>query len=152
LIWRGAWNPATAYIASDAVSHAGSAYIATTPSTGEEPGTGASWDLLAAQGEQGPAGSGGGGGGFPETYLVANPRNNGTAITEDGSAVREQIAFCEAGDNVISGGYETYDRDSMRILTSEPYFGPDGVEGWRVVVDDTSRSWSTRALCADTSP
>lgn len=152
LVWRGAWSAATQYSANDAVSHDGSAYIATGANLSEEPGTGPSWDLLASQGDEGPPGAGTGGGDFPNLYIVATPRSGGTMIVVDGSDQQELIAYCDAGDRVVSGGYETFDRDAILLRTSEPYHAPDGSEGWRVVVDKTDRSWSTRALCADTTP
>jgi lysophospholipase L1-like esterase len=66
LIWLGAYNPATAYVATDAVSYNGSSYYAVaavtnTPPTGT-PQSATFWNLLAqagatgAQGVAGPAG------------------------------------------------------------------------------------------------
>jgi hypothetical protein len=150
LIWRGAWNPVNAYLANDAVQHEGSAYIAIAPSTGEEPGTGASWDLLAAKGDEGPPGAGGGGGGgFPSTYLVTTTTSPGTPIVIDGRTVREHIASCDPGDYVLSGGFWVNPRDGIVYAFSEPVLNVGGAEGWRVVVQDTTRNWYATALCAD---
>lgn len=56
LTWRGAWDTATAYVALDGVAYNGSSYIAVSASTGEAPGSGAAWMLLARAGDVGPAG------------------------------------------------------------------------------------------------
>src|SRR3954469_13495152 len=57
LRWRDAWAAATAYAKNDAVSYAGSAWIARKASTGVQPGTDATaWALLAQKGARGPAG------------------------------------------------------------------------------------------------
>lgn len=56
--WRGAYNSGVAYTARDAVSHRGSAWMATGATQNEEPSsTSQSWDLMAAQGSEGPRGS-----------------------------------------------------------------------------------------------
>jgi hypothetical protein len=60
LNWRGPWSASTAYAVPDAVFHAGSAWIATVSSTGDEPGLVSSWQVLAsggAAGLQGPQGA-----------------------------------------------------------------------------------------------
>lgn len=153
LVWRGPWSAATAYSANDAVSHGGSAWIATGASTNEEPGTGSNWDLLASQGDEGPPGTGGGGGAFPDTYLVVTETSPGTAIVIDGRTVREHIATCNPGDKVLSGGFWTNPRDGLVYHFSEPVLDVGGSEGWRVVFgNDTTRSWYAIALCADTTP
>jgi len=57
LDWKGPWNAATRYKENDAVSFNGSSYISLIDDNiGNQPGSSASWDLLAAQGEQGPQG------------------------------------------------------------------------------------------------
>ena len=53
--WRGAWDNAAAYVANDAVAYNGSAYICLTDNTGSEPPS-ASWNVLAAKGDQGGRG------------------------------------------------------------------------------------------------
>ena len=53
IIWQGAWNVATAYDVGDGVFHLGSSYIAIADNTGETPGTGSSWGLLAQRGSDG---------------------------------------------------------------------------------------------------
>lgn len=76
---RGAWNGATAYVPYDVVSHNGSSWAAIANSTNIVPAEGAAWTLLAAkgdqgpagaQGEQGPAGSGGSGGGAEADFIA----------------------------------------------------------------------------------
>lgn len=59
LTWRGAWDTATAYVALDGVEYRGSSFIAVSASTGEAPGSGNAWMMLAragATGADGPAG------------------------------------------------------------------------------------------------
>jgi len=59
LTWRGAWSTTASYAYLDAVSHAGSSWVANLSSSGEEPGLVSSWQLLAGKGEagsQGPTG------------------------------------------------------------------------------------------------
>lgn len=56
LNWKGAWDPAATYAADDAVSHAGSSWVAKQPSTGVAPAEGAAWTILARKGDKGPAG------------------------------------------------------------------------------------------------
>ena len=51
--WQGAWGVGTAYDVGDGVFHQGSSYIAIAESTGEPPGTGPSWGLLAQRGSDG---------------------------------------------------------------------------------------------------
>ena len=55
--WRGVWDNAAAYVANDAVAYNGSAYICLTDNTGSEPSS-ASWNVLAAKGDQGGRGAG----------------------------------------------------------------------------------------------
>jgi hypothetical protein len=138
---------------NDAVSHDGSAWIATASNINEEPGSGSSWDLLASKGDQGPSGSGGGGGAFPVTYLVNSPLGPGTNVTIDGRIDQEHIATCDAGDTVLSGGFWAKPRDTILFLFAEPLLDVGGLEGWRVVADNTTgRNWYAIALCADTTP
>lgn len=59
LTWSGAWDVSTTYEVRDAVRHDGSSWIAIAATTGEEPGTGASWELLSARGNTGPEGPAG---------------------------------------------------------------------------------------------
>jgi hypothetical protein len=54
--WKGTWSAATAYAINDAVSSAGSSYIAITGNTNQVPPN-ANWNLLAQVGSTGPAGS-----------------------------------------------------------------------------------------------
>lgn len=54
---RGAWAAGTDYVVDDLVTLDGSSYIAVADSTGEEPGTGASWTLIAAAGAPGAPGT-----------------------------------------------------------------------------------------------
>lgn len=54
--WTGAWDAATLYGKSDVVRYNGSSYVAVAANTGETPGGGASWTVLADQGPEGPQG------------------------------------------------------------------------------------------------
>lgn len=56
LTWQGAWAAGTAYAVRDAVSHAGSSYVAIAASTGSTPPS-ASWQILAAGGATGATGA-----------------------------------------------------------------------------------------------
>lgn len=53
LEWKGTWNNATAYAASDAVSHGGGSWICVTAHTNQIPKLGPYWDVLAAKGVDG---------------------------------------------------------------------------------------------------
>ena len=44
------------YVVNDMVSHGGSSYVAVAPNIDQQPGVGASWNLLAGQGAAGPPG------------------------------------------------------------------------------------------------
>jgi type VI protein secretion system component Hcp len=57
--WLGAWNGGTAYEIGDAVSENGSSYIAIADNTGELPGSGPSWGVLALRGIDGRDGESG---------------------------------------------------------------------------------------------
>jgi hypothetical protein len=70
VVWRGVYSGATTYATNDAVSYNGSAFIATAGVTGTAPGTSGApvspWQVLAAQGSTGGAGTGGGPNGSPD--------------------------------------------------------------------------------------
>lgn len=50
MVWRGAWESAAEYSASDVVSHDGSSYICTAAHTDQQPPNGLYWDSLAERG------------------------------------------------------------------------------------------------------
>jgi hypothetical protein len=56
LTWCGVWDIVIVYVALDGVAYNGSSYIAVSASTGEAPGSGAAWMLLARAGDVGLAG------------------------------------------------------------------------------------------------
>lgn len=56
LTWKGPWTITTTYAINDVVSNAGSAWIAVAANTGQQPGTSASWNLMAQKGADAPAG------------------------------------------------------------------------------------------------
>jgi hypothetical protein len=58
LTWRGSWDPATFYDATDAVEHGGSSFVALVSNVASPP-PGSDWDLLAAAGAAGPQGPAG---------------------------------------------------------------------------------------------
>lgn len=52
--WQGAWDPGTAYVNRDTVSHEGSSWLATGDTVaGQEPGVDGVWEPLAMKGEPG---------------------------------------------------------------------------------------------------
>ena len=57
--WQGTYDAAADYAVGDAVSYAGSSYVATAPVVGVTPGN-TPWALLAAKGDPGTGGGGGG--------------------------------------------------------------------------------------------
>lgn len=77
-VWRGAYNPATTYLALDAVEFNGSGYIATASVQGEDPDVSASWDLFAAKGDDGAQGLPGADG-ADAAYSNATPQPPGVA-------------------------------------------------------------------------
>jgi hypothetical protein len=60
LIWRGMWDAGTTYAINDAVEDGGTSYIATAPSTNEQPPNASFWDVLALRGQDGASGTGSG--------------------------------------------------------------------------------------------
>lgn len=62
LQWRGGWTSTEIYAVDDAVHHNGHAWISLIDDNSDEPGVGDgtdTWNLLAAQGAEGPAGENG---------------------------------------------------------------------------------------------
>ena len=56
--WRGPWRSDTEYAERDAVSHAGSSYIAVQQNSGTEPGTDDKvWEVMASEGDPGQDGA-----------------------------------------------------------------------------------------------
>jgi len=55
LVWQGPWDNSTYYVATDAVEHDGSCYVALDAHTGSEPPS-SHWALLAAKGDNGEPG------------------------------------------------------------------------------------------------
>jgi hypothetical protein len=100
LTWLGDWDVSVAYVARDVVHYDGSAWVAVAPQTGEMPGSGASWNLLALRGDTGPTGSvgslSGDVTGAPDATVLA-PNAVGTNEIEDGSILAADIA----GDQVV---------------------------------------------------
>ena len=80
LTWLGAWDGTKAYRVNDAVQFSGSGYIAVTPvaaptsGTNTSPDQSSAWQLLAAQGAQGPQGVAGPPGSAVSPNLVATLR------------------------------------------------------------------------------
>ena len=96
-VWLGPWDAGTTYTEGDAVSHDGSAWLASGTSTGEEP-PGADWDLLAQAGAPGTPGTngtngtdGGGGGGGPDVPHGFVLTKQGVVIARGGTG-----SWCEA--------------------------------------------------------
>jgi hypothetical protein len=59
VVWRGPWSSTTAYVANDAVSNAGSSWVAKRASTNVVPAAGLDWDIIAAVGQVGATGPAG---------------------------------------------------------------------------------------------
>jgi len=57
IVWRGAYNPATAYVPNDAVYYNGSSYVCILASTGNLPTNVTYWNTLAIAGEDGAPGA-----------------------------------------------------------------------------------------------
>jgi len=56
-VWRGTWDPGTAYVPYDSVAHQGSCYVCVQANTNNNPASSpVRWNLLAAKGDQGQQG------------------------------------------------------------------------------------------------
>ncbi len=90
LVWRGAWNAATAYAVGNAVSSGGSAFICISANTGALLTDAASWSLLASKGDAGVKGDPGTAGAagliWRAAYNVATAYAINDAVSYDGSA------------------------------------------------------------------
>lgn len=111
LAWQGAWDSATSYAVSDAVSYQGSSYIAIQAGTNHLPTDTAYWDVLAAEGATGAtgaAGSNGANGTGSGANFICNGRltlTSGTAVTTADVTGATTIYFTPFQGNQIS----TYD-------------------------------------------
>lgn len=156
LAWRGKWTETTAYAINDAVSYAGSAYIAVSANQGEIPLSGAGWDVLAQQGETGEQGPAGPVGvtirsteGIGITYYDAYAGRNRTKL----------VAPCLPGETVLSGGYTGFwDSSETAVWESKPvhdYLASGESEprqGWQIIFPANTggqvKTWTVYATCA----
>jgi hypothetical protein len=88
LVWRGPWQPDTAYVKDDAVQVQGSSYVAIGPSRDQKPPSPA-WDLVAKKGRDGqdgmsPVNNGGGGGSGGGSGLPAGGTEGQALIKQSG--------------------------------------------------------------------
>lgn len=78
----------------------------------------------------------------------------------------QQVAVCQPGDIVLSGGYRFALVTNMIVITTEPVSSYDlpetagqieSFQGWRVQLQNGGNNgvphqWTVWALCADTQP
>ena len=97
MVWKGAWNSATAYTKDDAVSHSGSSYICIQAGTNQNPATAtAYWELMAQAGTNGTNGTNG-------TDLGTTLTTQGDIVYRDGSGL-QRLAAGTNGQALITGG------------------------------------------------
>ena len=154
LAFAGEWDAARPYARDAVVTSTGSAWIATAPSTGEQPGTGPSWAMFAAggtPGEQGPPGADGAPGapGLDGTDGVNGVNGVDGAPGAAGPAGPPGIATLlrpQAARIVDSAG----DQGAWTSIA----IGADGVPViafWSVTTGDDTRSGLEVVRCADTT-
>jgi hypothetical protein len=116
--WQGLWSAATQYAANDAVSLAGTSYIAKVANMNNSPDTHPTlWDVLAAKGAAGPAGSGSGdmlrANNLNDVASISTSRNNlglkGAAILDVGTTA----GTVAAGDDARINGAVQHTGDTM---------------------------------------
>ena len=136
LTWQGEWAAGTAYVVDDAVSYQGSSYVAIAASTGEAPGSGTSWDLLAQKGdtgEQGPQGiqgeQGEPGPQGPAGTFSGMSSYFGAQVAVASQSVGTGRAECPAGKIPVTGGWSG--TSGMSVYRS---YKPIDFNGWEVVV------------------
>jgi hypothetical protein len=102
--WRGEWDRTAAYDPRDAVARNGSSFIATAPSTGDNPPDApARWQLLASKGDPGRDGQDG---------APGAPGQNGTSfvwkgVWQAGTTYHVQDAVSHNGSSYIAKGITT---------------------------------------------
>jgi len=143
LVWRGEWQADVEYVVSDAVAYMGSSYIAIEPSQNERPGTGNSWDVLAAAGSVGPAGPTGPPTSSGGTTIVRRDAQE-FSVTIEADESHSFVALCEAGETIIGGGaYPINVSGAPWILTGSG--SPTQVQWWMTYWNQ-SEAPSTAAL------
>lgn len=94
MVWKGAWNSATAYTKDDAVSHSGSSYICIQAGTNQNPATAtAYWELMAQAGTNGTNG----------TDVGTTITTQGDILYRDGSGL-QRLAAGTNGQVLQTGG------------------------------------------------
>lgn len=125
LNWRGTWSENETYAERDAVSFAGSAYIATADGLSgldDTPGIDPAWQLLAAKGEDGANGPAGADGEDGENGADGAPG-------QDGAQGPRGLTWRGEWDNAIDNPHHPYQTDD-----AVHYLG----DAWISLIDDNS--------------
>ncbi len=139
LIWLGAWNNTTAYVATDGVSDLGASYIAIAPSTGIEPYTdtaGTYWQLLAQKG----SGGGGGGSGTP---LVPTPSIYGSDNGYTGYTAIARLHGASFATLPASGGWKIALSNVTGSITASKVVILRTLAMSQTVIDSTTVTFAT---------
>lgn len=128
MVFRGAYSTATAYVALDVVTHAGSAYVCTAATTGNEPPNAVYWHQIAAKGDTGSAGENGTDGadgmdGYsPTVSVTAIAGGNRITITDaSGTQTFDVLNGAGAGDMLTS----VYDQNGNGVVDNAEKLGGD---------------------------
>lgn len=109
LKWQGAWSSSTAYAINDAVSLAGSSYVAVAASTNQTPPNATYWALLASVGAAGSNGSGAG----TVTSIICGAGLSGGTITVSGTcSITAPVTVALGGTNATSASGTALDNIS----------------------------------------
>ncbi len=109
LTWRGPWSATASYASDDAVSYNGNSFIAVAANANEAPGSGSSWNLLAAKGDKGDTGA---------TGQTGAAGQNGA----DGKTILSGIG--------APGGAVGQDGDFYLDTQAETLYGPKANGAW----------------------
>ncbi|QHN04617.1 hypothetical protein FTO74_15540 [Granulicella sp. WH15] len=94
LNFRGPWGSGVPYALNDAVTYAGSTYLALVSNSAVEPDTGAGvWAVLAAVGAAGPAGPTGAAASVQIGTVTTGPPGSSAVVTNSGSATAAVLNF-----------------------------------------------------------
>lgn len=151
---RGAWSPATAYVALDVVTYNGSSYLGRTASTNKLPTSSTYWSLLAAkgapgatggQGPAGPAGPAGAAGPAGQAGPAGPAGVSGRVVIREASPTdtngKDVFAWCPLGKQVLGGGYTlAKGPEIISVPTSEPIItgGIYDRDGWHATAGITN--------------
>jgi len=101
-VWRGAYNPATAYEVDDFVSFEGSSYVSKVATTGNAPTDTTKWDLLAQGGD-----------------VINTTTTTGDIVVRSGSGL-SRVAAGAAGTILSSNGTGTVPSYSSALALVNP--------------------------------